>query len=67
MFPFCCKRLFYCFVILQPDHDDDDADADAASADDDDDNDDLYIIGAVCLWVCHKSHYFAVSPKSAYK
>ena len=44
MFPFCCKRLFYCFVILQPDHDDDDADADAdadaAAADDDDDNDD---------------------------
>ena len=29
--------------------------------------DDLYIIGAVCLSVCHKSDYFADSPKSAYK
>ena len=37
---------------------------DVAAADDDDD---LYIIGAVCLSVGHKSDYFAVSPKSAYK
>ena len=28
--------------------------------DDDDDGDDLYIIGAVCLFVCHKSHYFRI-------
>ena len=27
---------------------------------DDDDNDDLYIIGAVCMSVCHKSHYFCI-------
>ena len=35
--------------------------------DKDEDDDDLYIIGAVCLSVGHKSDYFAVSPKSAYK
>ena len=28
--------------------------------DDDDDDDDLYIIGAVCMSVCHKSHYFCI-------
>ena len=31
-----------------------------AHRDDDDDVDDLYIIGAVCLSVCHKSHYFCI-------
>ena len=36
--------------------DDDDADAD------DDDDDDLYIIGAVCLSVCHVFVYFAFLP-----
>ena len=42
-------------------YDDDDVDVD------DEDDDDLYIIGAVCPSVRHKSDYFAVSPKSAYK
>ena len=44
MFALRCKSLFYCFVILQPDHH---ADADAddgADADDDlDDDDDVHV------------------------
>ena len=44
MFPLCCKSLFYCFVILQPDHDDGDAaDADDADADANDDDDDVHV------------------------
>ena len=42
-------------------HDDDD------DNDNDNNDDDLYIIGAVCGSVGHKSDYFAVSPKRAYK
>ena len=34
---------------------------------DGDSDEDLYIIGAVCGSVGHKSDYFAVSPKRAYK
>ena len=34
------------------DNDDDDDDSDDNDDDDDDDDDDLYIIGAVCMYVC---------------
>ena len=43
---------------------DSDGDANGVEVDDTDDadenDDDLYIIGAVCLFVCHKSHYFRI-------
>ena len=40
--------------------DDDDCDDDDGDGDDNADGDDLYIIGAVCLSVCHVFAYFPV-------
>ena len=57
--PICSLRNMFIGKQFACDHIDDDAS--------DEDGIDLYIIGAVCLWVCHKSDYFAASPKSAYK
>ena len=47
----------------QRDEKDDNNDRNGDDEDEGEYDQDLYIIGAVC----HKSHYFTVSPKSAYK
>ena len=61
-------NVFHGYHHCNHDNDDgDDVDDDDGDDDDGDDDDDLYIIGAVCGSVGHKSDYFADSPKSAYK
>ena len=54
---FCHYKNFFTAFYIFFDHVDDDNDDDGDD-DDDDDDDDLYIIGAVCGSVGHKSDYF---------